>query len=85
MALLPSGTVTFLFTDIEGSTKLAQKFPDVWPVIKARHNALLQTAITSYHGYIFRTIGDEFNAAFETVLDALAAALAAQHALHSED
>ena len=83
--LLPTGTVTFLFTDIEGSTKLARKFPDAWPMIQARHHALLQTAITTHQGYIFRTIGDEIDAAFETALDALAAAVAAQYALHSED
>ena len=81
MALLPTGTVTFLYTDIEGSTKLARNFPDAWPMIQARHHALLETAITTQHGYIFQTIGDEFHAAFETALEALAAALAAQHCL----
>ena len=81
----PTGTVTFLFTDIEGSTKLARKYPDVWPMIQARHNALCETAITTHQGYIFHTIGDEFNAAFETALDALAAAIAAQYALQTED
>ena len=85
MALLPTGTVTFLFTDIEGSTKLARNYPDAWPTIQARHHALLQTAITTHQGYIFQTIGDEFDAAFETALDALAAALAAQYALQAED
>lgn len=85
MAPLPSGTVTFLFTDIEGSTKLAQKYPHVWPTTQARHDALLRNAITSFRGYIFTTIGDEFNAAFETAHDALSAALAAQYALHTED
>ena len=85
MALLPSGTVTFLFTDIEGSTRLARRFPDAWPVIEARHTALLQTAITSYQGYVFRTIGDELGVAFETALDALAAAIAGQRALFTED
>ena len=85
MALLPTGTVTFLFTDIEGSTKLARNYPGDWPTIQARHHALLETAITSHQGYIFQTIGDEFNAAFGTALDALAAALAAQYALHAED
>src|SRR5437667_3274804 len=37
MVFPPTGTVTFLFTDIEGSTKLAQQFPDVWPATHARH------------------------------------------------
>lgn len=85
MALLPTGTVTFLFTDIEGSTELAGKFPDAWPTIQARHHALLETEFTTHRGYVFRTIGDEFNVAFETALDGLVAALAAQHALHTED
>ena len=85
MALLPTGTVTFLFTDIEGSTRLARNFPDAWPAIQARHHALLETAISTHHGYIFQTIGDEIDAAFETALEALNAALEAQYALHSED
>ena len=85
MAQLPTGTVTFLFTDIEGSTKLARNFADAWPVIQARHHALLETAITTHHGVIFQTIGDEIDAAFGTALEALKAALEAQVALHSED
>jgi len=85
MAQLPTGTVTFLYTDIEGSTQLARTFPDAWPQAQARHHALLETAIATRHGVIFRTVGDEVNAAFETALDALAAALAAQVALHAED
>jgi predicted ATPase/class 3 adenylate cyclase len=85
MAVLPTGTVTFLYTDIEGSTKLARSFPDAWPATQARHQALLETAITTHHGYIFQTIGDELHAAFETALEALNAALEAQHSLYSED
>jgi predicted ATPase/class 3 adenylate cyclase len=85
MALRPTGTVTFLYTDIEGSTKLARKFPEEWAGLQRRHHALLETAITSHQGYIFRTVGDEFNAAFETARVALAAALAAQYALRAED
>jgi class 3 adenylate cyclase len=85
MAQLPTGTVTFLFTDIEGSTKLARKYPDAWPKIQARHRVLLETAITAHQGYIFGTKGDEFYAAFETALAALAAAIASQYALLTED
>jgi predicted ATPase/class 3 adenylate cyclase len=83
--IMPTGTVTFLYTDIEGSTKLAQQFPDVWNTIQARHHAILQNAITTHSGFVFRTIGDEFNAAFTATLEALTAALAAQRALHAED
>jgi len=85
MSLHPTGTVTFLFTDIEGSTKLARNFPDAWPVIQAKHNAFLQAAITTHQGYVFRSIGDELDAAFETALDALVAALTAQRALYTEN
>ncbi len=81
---LPTGTVTFLFTDIEGSTKLAQQFPDVWLSAQSRHHAILHQAITQHNGYVFRIIGDEFNVAFATALGALAAALAAQRALHQQ-
>jgi class 3 adenylate cyclase len=85
MSLHPTGTVTFLFTDIEGSTKLARKFPEAWPAMHARHDLLLQSAIAAHQGYVFRTIGDELDVAFETALDALAAALTAQRALSTED
>ncbi|MGE5224527.1 MAG: adenylate/guanylate cyclase domain-containing protein [Omnitrophica WOR_2 bacterium] len=83
MAQHPTGTVTFLFTDIEGSTKMARQFPDVWPAVQARHHTLLLGAITTHQGYFFRTIGDEFNTAFQTALDALEAALAARLAVAS--
>ena len=85
MAQLPTGIVTFLFTDIEGSTKLARKYPDAWPMIQARHHVLLETAISSHQGYVFRADADEFCAAFETAPDALAAAIASQVALLTED
>ena len=57
---LPSGTVTFLFTDIEGSTKLAQDHPQEMPQLLARHNAILNQAIDMYHGFVFRIVGDFF-------------------------
>jgi predicted ATPase/class 3 adenylate cyclase len=85
MSLHPTGTVTFLFTDIEGSTKLARKFPDAWPMIQAQLNTLMQAAMAAHQGYVFRSIGDELGVAFETALNALEAALAAQRALYTED
>jgi predicted ATPase/class 3 adenylate cyclase len=85
MSLHPSGTVTFLFTDIEGSTKLARKLLDKWPVIQAQLNTLMQAAIATHRGYVFRSIGDELGVAFETALNALKGALAAQRALNMED
>jgi predicted ATPase/class 3 adenylate cyclase len=84
MNSFPSGTVTFLFTDIEGSTELAQKYPDAMPALLARHNAILNQAIESHNGFVFRVIGDSFSAAFHTAGDALHAALDAQRFLHNE-
>ena len=80
----PSGTVTFLFTDIEGSTKLAQEHPKEMPELLARHNAILHQAIETYHGFVFRIVGDSFSAAFDTASDALSAALEAQRTLQNE-
>ena len=81
---LPSGTVTFLFTDIEGSTKLAQEYPQKMPGLLARHNAILNQSIETHHGFVFRIVGDSFSAAFETASDALSAALEAQRRLQEE-
>src|SRR5512143_1263934 len=77
---LPTGTVTFLFTDIENSTPLAQQYPQELPSLLEQHNAILQEAIQTYHGHVFRTAGDSFSAAFFTA-DALRAALQSQRRL----
>ena len=84
MTNLPSGTVTFLFTDIEGSTKLAQEHPDQWEALRARHNAILQAAMDAYNGYVFQIIGDAVCVAFHSASDALNAALNAQWLLQNE-
>jgi predicted ATPase/class 3 adenylate cyclase len=81
---LPTGTVTFLFTDIEGSTRLWQTFPALMKEALARHHALLQQAIDSCNGYVFQIVGDAVCAAFRTAADGVAAALAAQRALAQE-
>ena len=81
---LPSGTVTFLFTDIEGSTKLAQQYPEAMSALLARHHEILKQAIETQHGFVFRVIGDSFSAAFHSASDALNAALDAQRMLHNE-
>jgi class 3 adenylate cyclase len=57
---LPAGTVTFLFTDIEGSTKLWQQYPEQMPAALARHHAILNEAIAAHEGYVFQIIGDAF-------------------------
>jgi predicted ATPase/class 3 adenylate cyclase len=85
MSNLPSGTVTFLFTDIEGSTKLAQNHPDAMPALLARHREILQQSIQAQNGYLFQVVGDSFSAAFHSASDALNAALDAQSHLHHED
>src|SRR2546425_480049 len=84
MTELPTGTVTFLFTDIEGSTRLWEQHPEAMRHALARHDALLRHAIATHAGQVFKTIGDQFCAAFATAPAALAAALAAQQALGAE-
>ncbi len=83
MAGLPSGTVTFLFTDIEGSTRLWDAHHAAMAVAVADHDALLRQSITEHSGFVFKTVGDAFCAAFPSSSDALGAALAAQGVLAS--
>src|SRR5215208_3158079 len=85
MTSKPSRTVTFLFTDIEGSTLLAQRFPDRLPGLLTRHREILQGTIEAQNGYIFQVVGDSFSAAFHSASDALRAALDAQIQLQHED
>ena len=81
---LPTGTVTFLFTDIEGSAALAQQHPAEMPALLARHHAVLHESIAAHNGHVFQIVGDAFCVAFATAGDALAAALDAQRALQQE-
>lgn len=81
---LPSGTVTFLFTDIEGSTRLWENYPELMQVAVARHDALVHQAVERHHGTVFKTTGDGIAAVFATAFDALHAALTAQQALLME-
>lgn len=81
---LPTGTVTFLFTDIEGSTKLWQQYPEPMKATLIRHHRLLQQAIESAGGYVFQIVGDAFCAAFHTASAGVAGALAAQRGLTTE-
>ena len=84
MTRWPDGTVTFLFTDIEGSTHLWETEPDAMRVALARHDALLHGAIGASGGHVFKTVGDAFCAAFATAPDALTAALGIQRVLARE-
>jgi TolB-like protein/class 3 adenylate cyclase/Flp pilus assembly protein TadD len=83
-AQLPTGTLTFLFTDIEGSTRLWEAHPDAMHQAVARHDTLVRQNIEARSGLVFKTMGDAFCAAFGTAPEALAAALGAQQALYAE-
>jgi len=85
MTAPPTGTVTFLFTDIEGSTVRWEQHRAAMTTALARHDVLLRGAIESHAGHVFKTIGDAFQAAFASPVAALQAAAAAQRALAAED
>jgi class 3 adenylate cyclase len=85
MTAKPTGTITFLFTDIQGSTKLWERLPDAMRVALARHDAIMRVAISENGGVVFKAIGDAFCAAFQHAPDALLAAVDAQRALATED
>jgi predicted ATPase/class 3 adenylate cyclase len=80
---LPSGTVTFLFTDIEGSTRLWEEHPDAMRDALACHDELLREAIEGHGGYVVKTTGDGFHAAFSAADAGVSAAIAAQRALEA--
>ena len=84
MSAMPTGTVTLLFTDIEGSTRLWERHPDAMVIALARHDSLMRSAIESHGGYVFTTLGDAFCAAFAAARDAVAAAVRAQQILSAE-
>src|SRR5262249_2027188 len=81
MTELPSGTVTFLFTDIGGSTRLLQQLGERYANVLAEHRALLRAAFTTHNGHEIDTEGDSFFVVFARAREAVAAALAAQRAL----
>jgi predicted ATPase/class 3 adenylate cyclase len=84
MTELPSGTVTFLFTDIEGSTTRWEHQPEAMRVALARHDTLLRTAIVEHGGHVVKTMGDAFHAVFSRAPDAVSATLDAQRRLQAE-
>ncbi|MGA9944267.1 MAG: adenylate/guanylate cyclase domain-containing protein, partial [Candidatus Cybelea sp.] len=81
----PTGTVTFLFSDIEGSTARWDGDRVAMASALADHDALMRATLEARRGYVFKTIGDAFCAAFATAADAIAAALDAQRVLAAED
>ena len=81
----PSGTVTFLFSDIEGSTRLLEQAGGTYPNLLEIHRRLLRVAFAAHDGYEVDTSGDGFFVAFQTANDAAAAAISAQLALAEHD
>ncbi len=81
---IPTGTVTLLFTDVEGSTRLWESEPAAMAPALRRHDEILRGAIEATGGYVFKTVGDAFCAAFSTPTEAIGAVLAAQQALLDE-
>ena len=82
---LPTGTVTFLYTDMEGSTQLWKQHRQAMTVAHARHNQILRGAIESNNGYVFQVVGDAFCAAFPTAVNAVRAAVKSQIELDAEN
>ncbi len=81
---LPQGTVTFLFTDLEGSTRRWETHPAEMRGALARHNAIVQAAIESHGGTVFSTMGDGMAAVFPSAREAVRGVLAAQQGLGAE-
>jgi predicted ATPase/class 3 adenylate cyclase len=84
IAELPSGTVTFLFSDVEGSTRLLTRLPSRYAEVLAEHQRLLRAAFDEHDGREVHTEGDAFFVAFARAGDAVAAAVSAQRALASQ-
>ncbi len=81
---LPTGTITFLFTDLENSTDLWEKFPEEMKTALARHDAILKAAVQREGGYIVKTTGDGLHAAFPSAINGVNCVLASQLALNAE-
>jgi len=81
----PTGTINFLFTDIVGSTRLWEKFPNQMGSALARHDTIVRSAAESNNGHVFKTVGDAFCVAFQTPRDAVQAAIEAQRGLAAEN
>jgi len=82
---LPTGTVTFLFTDLEGSTRLWEEHPDTMGDALARHDEILREAVAHHGGAIVKTTGDGVHAAFTSARAGVDAALEAQRRLQATE
>ncbi|HZC85185.1 MAG TPA: adenylate/guanylate cyclase domain-containing protein, partial [Rubrobacter sp.] len=85
MTGLPAGTITFLFTDVEGSTKLWERNPEAMSKALSHHDELIRNTVEAHDGFVFKTVGDAFYAAFSTAAEAVEAALDAQKSLLSQE
>jgi class 3 adenylate cyclase len=84
MAELPTGTVTFLFTDLESSSRLWEEHPEAMQVALARHDEILRDAVESHGGCVVKMTGDGLHAVFATADATVAAALGGQRSLAAE-
>jgi class 3 adenylate cyclase len=84
MAERPTGTVTFLFADLEGSTRLWEEYPEPMKAALSRHDDILRAAVEANGGHVVKSTGDGCLAAFTTAADALVAAVEAQRGLNAE-
>jgi class 3 adenylate cyclase len=82
--ILPSGTATFLFTDIERSTEMWERYRDVMPRALERHDSVLRDVIRTSGGRVFKEVGDAFHAVFADAARAVEAAIAIQRSLSAE-
>ena len=81
---LPTGTVTFLFTDVENSTPLWDKHPEAMKSALAKHDSLVRSISLLHNGRIIKTTGDGFHVVFATATDAVQAAIHAQQAIQKD-
>src|SRR5215469_2743220 len=84
-AELPTGTVTFLFTDLESSTRLWEEQPDAMKAALARHDEILRHAVQAHAGHVVKSTGDGLHAVFPSADVAVDAALDAQRDLRAQD
>jgi predicted ATPase/class 3 adenylate cyclase len=85
MTGLSTGTITFLFTDVEGSTKLWERNTEAMSKALSHHDELIRNTVEAHDGFVFKTVGDAFYAAFSTAAEAIEAALDAQKSLLSQE
>ena len=84
MTRLPTGPLTFLFTDVEGSTKLWERNPEAMSKALSHHDELMRNTVEAHDGFVFKTMGDAYHVAFSKAAEAVEALLMPR-ILHSEE